>query len=230
MWPGPYGDWGSRKYLLASLDQSLGRLGLDYVDIFYHHRPDPRTPLEETLGALDDAVRSGKALYAGLSNYSGALFAEAMRVCEANGFSKPVIHQPSYSLLNRGVEDSLLPVAQQLGVGVIAFCPLQQGLLTDKYLNGVPDDSRAANEHGFLKRDAIGQSEIAKVQKLNEIAKGRGQTLAQMALSWVLRDESVTSALIGASRPSQIIENVAASQKLEFGEEENRKIEDALKA
>jgi L-glyceraldehyde 3-phosphate reductase len=230
MWPGPYGDWGSRKYLLSSLDQSLQRLQLDYVDIFYHHRPDPETPLEETLGALDDAVRSGKALYCGLSNYSGALFAEAMRVCEHNSFVKPIIHQPSYSLLNRGIESTLLPLIRQLGVGVIAFCPLQQGLLTDKYLDGVPEDSRAANEHGFLKREAIGEAEIAKVKKLNEIAKKRGQTLAQMALSWVLREDSVTSALIGASRPQQIVENVAAAQNTNFSEDEISQIEDTLKA
>jgi L-glyceraldehyde 3-phosphate reductase len=230
MWPGPYGDWGSRKYLLSSLDQSLQRLQLDYVDIFYHHRPDPETPLEETLGALDDAVRSGKALYCGLSNYSGALFAEAMRVCEHNSFVKPIIHQPSYSLLNRGIESTLLPLTRQLGVGVIAFCPLQQGLLTDKYLDGVPEDSRAANEHGFLKREAIGEAEIAKVKKLNEIAKKRGQTLAQMALSWVLREDSVTSALIGASRPQQIVENVAAAQNTNFSEDEISQIEDTLKA
>jgi L-glyceraldehyde 3-phosphate reductase len=229
MWPGPYGDWGSRKYLLSSLDQSLQRLQLDYVDIFYHHRPDPETPLEETLGALDDAVRSGKALYAGLSNYSGALFAEAMRVCEQNSFVKPIIHQPSYSLLNRGIESTLLPVTKQLGVGVIVYCPLQQGLLTDKYLNGVPNDSRAANEHGFLKREAVTPETVSKVQALNEVAGARGQTLAQMALSWVLREDSVTSALIGASRPQQIVENVAAAQKVEWSEDELQKIEDALK-
>jgi L-glyceraldehyde 3-phosphate reductase len=228
MWPGPYGDWGSRKYLLSSLDQSLQRLGLEYVDIFYHHRPDPNTPLEETLGALDDAVRSGKALYCGLSNYSGALFAEAMRVCEQNSFVKPVIHQPSYSLLNRGIEQTLLPVTKQLGVGVIAFCPLQQGLLTDKYLSGVPDDSRAASEHGFLKREMVTTETVSRVQALNAIAEERGQTLAQMALSWVLRNDNVTSALIGASRPSQIVENVAAAQKLEFSDDELQKIEDAL--
>ena len=230
MWPGPYGDWGSRKYLLSSLDQSLQRLGLEYVDIFYHHRPDPETPLEETLGALDDAVRSGKALYCGLSNYSGALFAEAMRVCEQNSFIKPIIHQPSYSLLNRGIEQSLLPITKQLGVGVIAFCPLQQGLLTDKYLNGVPGDSRAASEHGFLKREMVTEGTVSVVQALNALAKERGQTLAQMALSWVLRDDSVTSALIGASRPQQIVENVAAAQKVEFSDDELQQIEDALKS
>lgn len=226
MWSGPYGDWGSRKYLLSSLDQSLARLELDYVDIFYHHRPDPNTPLEETLGALDDAVRSGKALYAGVSNYSGALFAEAMRICEQNSFVKPIIHQPSYSMLNRGIESTLLPVTEQLGVGVIAFCPLQQGLLTDKYLNGVPEDSRAASQHGFLKRETIKPETISVVQSLNNLASERGQSLAQMALSWVLRKEAVTSALIGASRPAQIVENVAAAQRTDFSDEELEKIED----
>lgn len=228
MWPGPYGDWGSRKYLLSSLDQSLRRLNLDYVDIFYHHRPDPNTPLEETLGALDDAVRSGKALYAGLSNYPGPLFAEAIRVCEQNGFVKPVIHQPSYSLLNRGIESTLLPVTKQLGVGVIAFCPLQQGLLTNKYLHGIPGDSRAASQHGFLKKETIQPEVVAKVQALNEVAQERGQSLAQMALSWVLRDDSVTTALIGASRPQQIVENVVAANQTDFSDEEIQKIEDAL--
>ncbi len=228
MWPGPYGDWGSRKYLLSSLDQSLLRLDLDYVDIFYHHRPDPETPLEETLGALDHAVRSGRALYIGLSNYPGPLFAEAIRVCEQNGFIKPIIHQPSYSLLNREIENTLLPVTKQFGVGIIAFCPLQQGLLTNKYLHGIPNDSRAASQHGFLQRESVGSDTIARVQALNEVAKERGQSLAQMALSWVLRDDGVTSALIGASRPEQIIENVSAVNKTVFSSDEVQKIEDIL--
>ncbi len=228
MWNGPYGKGGSRKYLLASLDQSLQRLGLDYLDIFYHHVPDDETPLEESLGALDTAVRSGKAIYAGLSNYSGALTAQAMLVCERNNFIKPIIHQPSYSLLNRGIETGLLPTTKELGLGVMAFCPLQQGILTDKYLDGIPEDSRAASKSVFLQRDSIDPDAVKKAKRLNEVAKARGQSLAQMALSWVLRDESVTSALIGASRPQQIVENVKAAQKCEFGEEESKQIESIL--
>lgn len=229
MWPGPYGDWGSRKYLLASLDQSLLRLQLEYVDIFYHHRPDPNTPLEETLAALDTAVSSGKALYVGLSNYPGELFAEAMQVCEKYNFVKPIIHQPSYSLLNRGIESTLLPVTDEWGVGVIAFCPLQQGLLTDKYLDGIPADSRAASEHGFLRPNAVKAETIDKVRALNTIARERGQSLAQMALAWVLRTKSITSALIGASRPEQIKENVQATRNITFTQEELLKIEEILK-
>lgn len=225
MWNGPYGDHGSRKYLLASLDQSLHRLDMDYVDIFYHHRPDPETPIEETMGALDTAVSSGRALYAGISSYSGAQTAEALLACERNGFVRPIIHQPSYSLLNRGIEQSLFPVTKQLGLGTIVFCPLQQGVLTDKYLKGIPDDSRAASKDGFLKRDAITEEIVAKVQKLNELAKGRGQSLAQMALSWVLRDDNVTTALIGASRPEQIVENVAAVERTTFSDQELEAIE-----
>lgn len=229
MWPGPYGDWGSRKYLLASLDQSLLRLQLEYVDIFYHHRPDPNTPLEETLAALDTAVSSGKALYVGLSNYPGELFAEAMQVCEKYNFVKPIIHQPSYNLLNRGIESTLLPVTDEWGVGVIAFCPLQQGLLTDKYLDGIPADSRAASEHGFLRPNAVKAETIDKVRALNTIARERGQSLAQMALAWVLRTKSITSALIGASRPEQIKENVQATRNITFTQEELLKIEEILK-
>jgi L-glyceraldehyde 3-phosphate reductase len=229
MWPGPYGEWGSRKYLLSSLDLSLKRLQLDYVDIFYHHRPDENTPLEETMGALDSAVRSGKALYAGISNYSGERTQQALQVCEANGFIKPIIHQPSYSLLNRWVEGDLLPVTREAGIGVIAFCPLQQGLLTNKYLHGVPQDSRAAAPAGFLKPDAIKPEVIEKVRALDEVASERGQTLAQMALSWVLRDEAVTSALIGASRPQQISENLAAANNTMFSHDESLRIEEILK-
>jgi L-glyceraldehyde 3-phosphate reductase len=228
MWPGPYGDWGSRKYLLASLDQSLQRLQLDYVDIFYHHRPDESTPLEETLGALDHAVRSGKALYAGLSNYSGERTRQAIEVCEKNGFVKPIIHQPSYSLLNRRIESDLLPATREVGMGVIVFCPLQQGLLTDKYLHGVPEDSRAATPSGFLKREAIKPEVVEKVTALNQVARERGQSLAQMALSWVLRDEAVTSALIGASRPGQIVENLAAANNTEFSSDELERVETIL--
>ena len=229
MWPGPYGEWGSRKYLLASLDQSLKRLRLDYVDIFYSHRFDPNTPLEETLGALDTAVRQGKALYAGISSYSGEQTRRVKAICEANGFVTPVIHQPNYSMLNRGVEKDLLPATGDTGMGVIAFCPLAQGLLTNKYLNGIPEDSRAKQESGFLKEGAITPELVAKLKALNTIAGDRGQSLAQMALSWTLRDERVTSALIGASRPDQITENVKAAEKTAFSEDELAAIEAALK-
>ena len=229
MWPGPYGEMGSRKYLLASLDQSLKRLGLDYVDIFYSHRPDTQTPLEETLGALDSAVRSGKAIYAGISSYSGAMTAEAIGICEREGFIKPIIHQPSYAMLNRWVEKDLLPVTQRTGLGVIAFCPLAQGLLTDKYLKGIPDDSRAKNNAGFLQEDRVTPALVEQLKSLNEIASGRGQSLAQMSLSWVLRDQSVTTALIGASRPSQIQENVAAAEKTSFTADELEAIDGVLK-
>ena len=229
MWPGPYGDWGSRKYLLSSLDQSLKRLQLDYVDIFYSHRFDPNTPLEETMGALDTAVRQGKALYSGISSYSGEQTRRAIAVCEANGFVKPVIHQPSYSILNRWVEPDLLPATADNGIGVIAFCPLSQGLLTNKYLNGIPDDSRAKQEKGFLREEAVTEALVVKLKKLNEVAAGRGQSLAQMSLSWVLRDSRVTSALIGASRPSQIVENVKAAEKTAFSKEETDAIDSAVK-
>jgi L-glyceraldehyde 3-phosphate reductase len=198
------------------------------VDIFYHHRPDESTPLEETLGALDHAVRSGKALYVGLSNYSGEQTCRALEVCERNGFAQPIIHQPSYSLLNRRIESDLLPTTRESGLGVIAFCPLQQGLLTNKYLHGVPDDSRAATPNGFLKRDAIQPEVMKKVSALNEVAKVRGQSLAQMALSWTLRDEAVTSALIGASRPLQIEENLAAANNTNFDSNELERIEAIL--
>lgn len=234
MWPGPYGEWGSRKYLLASLDQSLERLGLDYVDIFYSHRFDPDTPLEETLGALDTAVRSGKALYAGISSYSGEATLECRRICERDGLVKPIIHQPNYSMLNRGIETDLLPVTGELGMGVIAFCPLAQGLLTPKYLGaasgGVPEDSRAKQASGFLQEDRVTPELVAQLNALNEIAQARGQSLAQLALSWTLRDPRMTTALIGASRPSQITENVkaAAQEKLAFSDEEIIAIDSAL--
>jgi L-glyceraldehyde 3-phosphate reductase len=228
MWDGPYGDGGSRKYLLASLDQSLRRLGLDYVDIFYHHRPDSETPLEETLGALDQAVRSGKALYAGISNYSGAQTADMLLTGERNDLVSPVIHQPSYSMLNRRPESHLFPVTERFGLGVIVFSPLQQGLLTGKYLEGVPDDSRAASASGFLRRENITPALVEKLRRLNEVAQARGQTLAQMALAWVLRPGAATSALIGASRPEQIEENVRAAQSAPFGDEELRRIDAIL--
>lgn len=229
MWPGPYGEWGSRKYLLASLDQSLKRLGLEYVDIFYSHRFDPNTPLEETLGALDTAVRQGKALYAGISSYNGEQTRRVQAICAANGFVVPVIHQPSYSMLNRWIEPDLLPATGDIGMGVIAFCPLAQGLLTNKYLNGVPEDSRAKQEAGALKENAVTPELVEKLKKLNAIAADRGQTLAQMALSWTLRDARVTSALIGASRPGQIAENVKAAEKTVFADDELAAIEAALK-
>ncbi len=229
MWPGPYGEWGSRKNLLASLDQSLKRLRLPYVDIFYSHRFDPNTPLEETLGALDSAVRQGKALYAGISSYSGEQTRRAVAICEAHGFVKPVIHQPNYNMLNRGVEKDLLPATGDTGLGVIAFCPLAQGLLTNKYLGGVPDDSRAKQESGALSENAVTPEKVEILRKLNTLAGDRGQTLAQMALSWTLRDSRVTSALIGASRPEQIVENVRAAEKTAFADDELALIDAALK-
>jgi L-glyceraldehyde 3-phosphate reductase len=227
MWPGPYGEWGSRKYLIASLDQSLKRLGVDYVDIFYSHRPDPHTPLEETLGALDTVVRQGKAIYAGISSYNGALTAQSVGIMKTLG-TPVTIHQPSYSMLNRWIEDDLLPVTGEHGIGVIAFCPLSQGLLTNRYLEGVPEDSRAASKTGFLKRDQITPEVQAKLRRLNAIAAERGQSLAQMALAWVLRDERVTSALIGASRAAQIEENVKSLDSAAFSDEELARIDAAL--
>jgi len=228
MWPGPYGDWGSRKYLLTSLDQSLGRLKMDHVDIFYHHRPDPDTPLEETMGALDHAVRSGKALYCGVSNYSGQQFQSAMEVCEREGFVKPIIHQQNYSMLNRKPELGLFPHTQQQGVGVIAFCPLAGGRLTGKYLDGIPSDSRAASKVPFLKPESINESLRTKTRQLNAIAAARGQSLAQMALTWTLRHQRVTSALIGASRPGQVMENVKAADAAPFTDEQSQQIDAAL--
>ena len=230
-WPGPYGDWGGRKYLLASADRSLKHLGLEYVDIFYHHRRDPNTPMEETLFALDTLVRQGKALYVGLSKYSGAEIAEAVRVCERNGYVKPVIHQPRYSLFAREVEHDILPTTDAAGMGVIAFTPLAQGMLTDKYLAGVPDDSRAKQTGGALKPAAMGDDVLARVRKLADMAKARGQSLAQMALAWALRPQGragVTSALIGASRPSQIVENVKYRDHTAFTDDELKRIETIL--
>jgi len=228
MWPGPYGDFGSRKYLLASLDQSLRRLKLDYVDIFYSHRPDPDTPLEETIGALASAVQAGKALYAGISSYRGDRTDAALKL--ARELRLPlIIHQPSYSMLNRWVEPDLLPVTKREGLGVIAFCPLAQGLLTNRYLDGIPADSRAASTTGFLKAAQVKPEIVAKVQQLAGIAQRRGQSMAQLALAWVLRDEVVTSALIGASRASQIEENVATLANLNFSVEELAEIDRVLK-
>jgi L-glyceraldehyde 3-phosphate reductase len=218
MWPGPYGEWGSRKYLLASLDASLRRMGLDYVDIFYSHRFDPDTPLEETMGALETAVRSGKALYAGISSYSAERTEEAAGLLGQMGV-RLLIHQPSYSMLNRWVEDGLLDVLARDGVGCIAFSPLAQGVLTGKYLGGVPEGSRASR-NGSLSADQIAPPTLAHVRALNEVAAGRGQTLAQMAISWVLRDPRVTSALIGASSVAQLEENLAAAGRAEFSGDE----------
>jgi L-glyceraldehyde 3-phosphate reductase len=218
MWPGPYGDWGSRKYLLASLDQSLARLGLDYVDIFYSHRFDPDTPLEETLGALDSAVRQGKALYVGISSYSAERTREAARLLRELG-TPLLIHQPSYSLLNRWIEDGLLDVLGEEGVGCIVFSPLAQGLLTDRYLQGVPEGSRASRG-GSMSRDMLSERNLTSVRALNEVARRRGQSLAQMALAWTLRDQRVTSTLVGASSVAQLEANIGALDKLSFDEEE----------
>jgi L-glyceraldehyde 3-phosphate reductase len=218
MWPGPYGEWGSRKYLLASLDQSLKRMGLDYVDIFYSHRLDPDTPLEETLGALDSAVRQGKALYVGISSYSGQRTEEAVRILRDLG-TPLLIHQPSYSLLNRWIESDLLDVLGREGVGCIVFSPLAQGMLTDRYLNGVPEDSRAARG-GSLSREMLSEENLAHIRALNEIAAGRGQSLAQLALAWTLRDPRITSTLIGASSVAQLEDNVGALNRLDFSDDE----------
>jgi L-glyceraldehyde 3-phosphate reductase len=229
MWPGPYGNWGSRKYLIASCDQSLLRMGLDYLDIFYHHRPDPQTPLEETLGALDSIVGSGKALYAGVSSYSGPELADAVRICEREGFTRILIHQPYYSMLKRTIEWDLLPGAERAGIGVIAFAPLSSGLLTTKYLDGnVPADSRSARAWASAWVAGTPPQERRRVLgDLNALAQARGQTLAQMAVAWVLRHPIVVSALIGASRVEQVEENVAALARLDFTAEELARI-DAL--
>lgn len=227
MWPGPYGEWGSKKYLVSSLDQSLKRMGLDYVDIFYHHRPDPNTPLEETMAALDLIVRQGKALYVGISNYQPEEAAEAAQILKRLG-TPLVIHQPSYSMLNRWIENGLQDVLDEHGVGSIAFCPLAQGLLTNKYLGGVPKDSRAAGPSVFLSEKDLTEEKLAKLRQLNEVAQSRGQSLAQMALAWVLRGGRLTSALIGASRVSQVEENVKALDNLEFSAEELERIDRIL--
>ena len=228
MWPGPYGEWGSRKYLLASLDQSLRRMGVDYVDIFYHHRPDPRTPLAESLGALDHAVRSGRALYAGISSYTPEQTREADGILRALG-TPCLIHQPKYSMFNRWIEPALLAALREQGIGCIVFSPLAQGLLTDRYLSGIPADSRAAKPHGFLKREEVTADVLAKVRRLNECARARGQTLAQMALAWVLRHPEVTSALIGASRPGHIDDAVGALGNRSFSAAELQTIDQILR-
>ena len=226
MWPGPYGNLGSRKYMLASLDQSLKRMGLEYVDIFYHHRPDPDTPMEESLGALDTAVRSGRALYAGISAYNAKQTAEAVKILRALG-TPCLIHQPKYSMFVRDPEQGLFDVLEKEGVGAIVFSPLAQGLLSDRYLNGIPSDSRAARDF-FLKKKDVGETTLVKVRKLNEIAAQRGQTLAEMAVAWVLRDPRVTSALVGTSKVSQVDDNVAALKNLKLSTEELRKIDGVL--
>ncbi|HXO59560.1 MAG TPA: L-glyceraldehyde 3-phosphate reductase [Candidatus Acidoferrum sp.] len=223
MWPGPYGIWGSRKYLLASLDQSLQRIGLDYVDIFYSHRFDPETPLEETMGALDTAVRQGKALYVGISSYSANRTKEAIAILRKLG-TPLLIHQPSYSMLNRWIESDLLDVLGKEGVGCITFSPLAQGLLTDRYLNGIPAGSRASQAGSFSK-DLLSDQTLSKVKALNQMAQGRGQTLAQMALAWTLRDPRVTSTLVGASSVAQLEQNVGALNKPEFSADELREID-----
>jgi L-glyceraldehyde 3-phosphate reductase len=222
-WPGPYGEWGSRKYLLASLDQSLARMGLDHVDVFYSHRFDPRTPLRETMGALDTAVRQGKALYVGISSYSPQRTAEAIEIL--NGLGTPLlIHQPSYSMLNRWIEDELLALLERHGVGAIVFSPLAQGLLTDRYLHGVPEDSRVRRGEAFDER-LLSEENLERVRALNEIAQRRGQSLAQLAIAWALRDPRVSSALIGASSVEQLEQNVAALEHLDFAPEELTEID-----
>lgn len=228
MWQGPYGDFGSRKYLIASLDQSLARMNVEYVDIFYHHRPDPETPLEETMGALDHIVRSGKALYVGISNYYEPEQArKAITTLKAMG-TPMLIHQPNYSMFNRSIENGLDDVLREEGVGCISFAPLQNGLLTNKYLKGIPADSRAAHDPRYLKPESITPEKVQKAIRLNEIAAARGQSLAQMALQWVLRDEVVTSALIGASRPEQILENAKALDAAPLSEQELAMIDEIL--
>ncbi|TMV53109.1 L-glyceraldehyde 3-phosphate reductase [Paenibacillus mesophilus] len=228
MWPGPYGEWGSRKYVLSSLDQSLKRMGVDYVDIFYSHRPDPETPLEETMMALDQAVRQGKALYAGISSYTAEQTAQAAAILKQLG-TPLLIHQPSYSMLNRWIEGGLQDVLDEVGAGSIAFCPLAQGLLTNRYIAGIPEDSRAAKPSGFLKSKDVTEEKLNKIRALNDLAAERGQSLAQMSLAWVLRGGRVTSALIGASRVSQIEENVAALNNLQFTSDELNRIDAILK-
>ena len=225
MWPGPYGDFGSRKYLLASLDQSLSRMGLDYVDIFYHHRMDPETPLEETMGALASAVQSGKALYVGLSNYDGPTLERASAIL-AELHVPFIINQNSYNIFNRSVEhNGLKDTSAKLGKGIIAFSPLAQGMLTNRYLNGIPEDSRV-RKNGFLKESAITEERLAQIRALNELAAERGQTLAQMALAWVLRDGIVTSVLVGASKPEQILDNLGAAKNTSFTVEELARIDE----
>ena len=228
MWPGPYGEWGSRKYLINSLEQSLNRLDMDYVDIFYSHRFDPETPMEETLSALNSAVAQGKALYVGISSYNSEQTIQASNICKENGWAPIIIHQPNYSMFNRWIEKSLLESVGNLGIGIIAFCPLYQGLLTNKYLNEIPASSRAANTSGLIRESELSEPVLKCIQSLNELAMDRGQSLAQMALSWVLRDLRVTSALIGASSPEQVIENSKCVENSIFSDDEQQAIDDLL--
>lgn len=228
MWPGPYGNWGSKKYLVASLDQSLRRMGLDYVDIFYHHRPDPDTPLEETARALDGIVRNGKALYVGISNYNKEQTIAIAELFQEMG-TPFIINQRKYSMLVRDIEkDGLKAYAAKNGIGIITFCPLAQGLLTDRYLNGIPENSRIRTDGRFLKEDAVNEETLSKIRSLKEIAEERGQSLAQMALAWILRDKDITSVLIGASRASQILDNIGMTDNMEFSEEERGRIDQIL--
>ncbi|HSI77025.1 MAG TPA: L-glyceraldehyde 3-phosphate reductase [Lunatimonas sp.] len=229
MWPGPYGNFGSKKYLVASLDQSLKRMGLDYVDIFYHHRPDPKTPLEETMGALDLIVRQGKALYVGISQYSAEETAQAAKILKDLG-TPCLIHQPRYSMLDRWVENGLLDVLKEEGIGSIAFSPLEQGVLTGKYLKGFPEDSRAVKDGRYLSTESITPELLNKVKALNEIAKNRGQNLAQMAIAWLLKDPRITTVLVGVSKAEQLIDNVNSLKELKFSTDELQKIEEILKA
>ncbi len=227
MWPGPYGNFGSRKYLIASLDQSLKRMGLEYVDIFYHHRPDPDTPLEETMGALDQIVRQGKALYVGISQYSAEDTKKASSLLKEMG-TPFLIHQPRYNMMDRWVEDGLLDTLEEEGIGSIVFSPLEQGILTSKYLDGIPEDSRAAIDGGYLKASKITPALVDRIKKLNVIAKNRGQSLAQMSIAWLLKDERVSSVLVGASKVSQLQDNIATIENLEFSENELKNIENIL--
>ena len=227
MWPGPYGNFGSRKYLVASLDQSLKRTGLEYVDIFYHHRPDKYTPLEETMGALHDLVKQGKALYVGISQYDAERTAEAASILKEMG-THLLIHQPRYSMFDRWVEGGLLDQLETQGSGAIAFSPLEQGILTDKYLGSIPEESRAVKDGRYLKPDQITGEKLEKVRALNEIARSRGQSLAQMAITWLLKDERITSVLVGVSRPEQLIDNIGSLKNLDFSEQELEKIETIL--
>lgn len=228
MWPGPYGNWGSRKYLMASLDQSLKRMDLDYVDIFYSHRPDPETPIEETMGALADIVRQGKALYVGISNYNAEQTAKALAVLHEHRVPC-LIHQARYSLLDRWTEPDLLPLLKEKGVGMIAFSPLAQGLLTNKYLHGIPENSRAAKSTGHLQREQVTEDKVNKIRQLNELAIQRGQTLAEMALAWLLKDDRVTSVLVGASSVEQLLDNLNALQNIHFTNDEKEIIEKILR-
>ena len=230
MWPGPYGDWGSKKYLVASLDQSLKRMGLQYVDIFYHHRPDPSTPLEETMGALDLIVRQGKALYVGISSYRPDEAAKAIKILKALG-TPCLIHQPKYSLFERWVEDGLLTILEENGVGCIPFSPLAQGLLTNKYLKGIPGDSRASSHrgNGAIDEEQVTEEKIGKIRQLNAVAEERGQNLAQMALAWLLKDKRISSVLIGASKPEQVLDSIACLKNYTFTNEELAKINSILK-